>query len=54
MMIGQTLPLGSSPRSVLIDGRRAKHVQTRVTNRGVEVTVPVCGDGLHTLVIITT
>ena len=53
MMIGQALPMGSSPRRVLIDGRRAKHVQIRTTNRGVEVAVPVSGGGVHTLVITT-
>lgn len=50
-MIGQTLPRGTSPKHVEIDGHRARHVHIRVTNRGVEVTVAVSGNGVHTLII---
>ncbi|HYZ81486.1 MAG TPA: hypothetical protein VE571_09475 [Solirubrobacteraceae bacterium] len=49
--IGQTLPAGSSPESVTLDGRRVRRAQVRATNRGVEVTVPVRGAGPHTLAV---
>ena len=49
--IGQTLPAGSKPASVRLDGRRAHGVQVRDTNRGVEVTAPVTGRGPHSLVV---
>jgi hypothetical protein len=49
--IGHTLPAGSTPASVLFDGQPAHNVDVRQTNRGVEVTVPVQGDGPHTLVV---
>jgi hypothetical protein len=52
-LIGHTLPRGTSPRRVTLDGHRAKRVRVRTTNRGVEVTVPVSGNGMHTLVITT-
>jgi hypothetical protein len=52
-MIGHTLPRGTSPRTVMVDGHRARHVHIRTTNRGVEVTVAVSGNGVHTLVITT-
>jgi hypothetical protein len=51
--IGHTLPAGSTPASVRLDGRRAHGVQVRDTNRGVEVTVPVTGSRPHTLVVTT-
>ena len=51
--IGQTLPAGSSPTSVRLDGRAAHGVQVRDTNRGVEVTAPMTGSGPHTLVVTT-
>lgn len=51
--IGHTLPAGSTPASVLVDGQRAQNVDVRQTNRGVEVSVPVKGDGPHTLVVTT-
>ncbi|MBV8998491.1 MAG: hypothetical protein JO304_05500, partial [Solirubrobacterales bacterium] len=49
--IGHTLPVGSTPASVLVDGQPARDVDVRQTNRGVEVTVPVDGRGVHTLVV---
>jgi hypothetical protein len=49
--IGHTLPAGSTPSTVTVDGQRAQHVIVRQTNRGVEVTVPVRGDGPHTLIV---
>jgi hypothetical protein len=51
VQIGQTLPAGSRPASVRVDGRRAHGVQVRDTNRGVEVTAAVSGGGPHTLVV---
>jgi hypothetical protein len=53
VQLGHTLPAGSRPGSVRLDGRPAHGVQVRDTNRGVEVTVPVAGSGPHTLVVTT-
>jgi hypothetical protein len=49
VQIGQTLPAGSRPASVTLDGHAVHGAQVRDTNRGVEVTVPVAGGGPHTL-----
>ncbi len=49
VQIGQTLPTGSQPASVTLDGHAVHGAQVRDTNRGVEVTVPVTGGGPHTL-----
>ena len=49
LQIGQTLPRGTTPATVLLDGQPAHNVAARLTNRGVEVTVPVQGSGPHTL-----
>jgi hypothetical protein len=51
VQIGQTLPAGSEPASVRLDGRPARGVTVRDTNRGVEVTAPVTGHGPHSLVV---
>jgi hypothetical protein len=51
LQIGHTLPTGTMPRTVRVDGHVARHVTIRQTNRGVEVTVPVSSSGMHTLVI---
>jgi hypothetical protein len=51
--IGHTLPAGTRPGTVLVDGSPAKDVSVRNTNRGVEVTVPVGGEGPHTLSVTT-
>jgi len=55
MVLGVTLPLGSRVGTVTLDGRRARHGSVQVTNRGMEVTVPVrrgARDGApHTLVL---
>ena len=53
VQIGQTLPAATMPRTVQIDGRPARHVAIRVTNRGVEVTVAIRSSGSHTLVVTT-
>jgi hypothetical protein len=49
VQIGQTLPAVSKPASVTLDGHAVHGAQVRLTNRGVEVTVPVTGSGPHTL-----
>jgi hypothetical protein len=46
--LGHTLPRGSRPTTVRLDGRVVHHYRTSTTNRGVEVTVPT-GPGHHTL-----
>ena len=51
VVIGHTLPRGSRPAAVLLDGRPVHHYQVRQTNRGVEVTLPT-GRGQHTLVVM--
>jgi hypothetical protein len=53
LQIGHTLPTGTMPRTVRVDGHVAHHVTIRQTNRGVEVTVPVSSSGMHTLVMTT-
>ncbi len=53
LQIGHTLPAGTTPATVLVDGRTVRGAAVRRTNRGVEVTVPVQGNGLHTLVVTT-
>jgi hypothetical protein len=49
LSIGHTLPAGSTVAEAELDGKRVKP-QTRITNRGLEVTVPT-GAGTHTLVV---
>ncbi|HEY1568779.1 MAG TPA: hypothetical protein VGF68_17245 [Solirubrobacteraceae bacterium] len=51
--IGHTLPAGSTPASVVVDGRPVSNATVRNTNRGVEVTAPVQGNGPHTLLVTT-
>jgi hypothetical protein len=51
LQIGTTLPSGSTAQTVTVDGHPARHVSLRDTNRGVEVSVPVSGDGVHTLIV---
>jgi hypothetical protein len=48
--IGHTLPRGSTPATVTLDGHAVQHFAVRQTNRGTEVTVPT-GAGHHTLTI---
>jgi hypothetical protein len=48
--IGYTLPRGSRPSSVTLDGDRVHSYDSRSTNRGLEVTV-VTRPGEHTLKI---
>jgi hypothetical protein len=49
--IGHTLPAGSTPATVVVDGHSVQNAAVRQTNRGVEVTVPVSGNGPHTLTV---
>jgi hypothetical protein len=52
VVIGHTLPRGTQPVSVVLDGRVVHNYQTRVTNRGTEVTVAT-STGSHTLIVVT-
>ena len=52
VFIGHTLPRGSQPATVTLDGRTVHNYQVRTTNRGVEVTIAT-GAGNHTLTITT-
>jgi hypothetical protein len=48
--IGHTLPRGTRPASVVLDGRPVHHYELRETNRGNEVTVETTA-GHHTLFV---
>lgn len=50
VIIGGTLPGGTRPTAVELDGQPVTHFGIRWTNRGTEVTVPTTA-GQHTLVI---
>jgi hypothetical protein len=49
--IGHTLPRGATVASVVLDGRPVDDYATRVTNRGLEVTVTAAPGRRHTLVV---
>jgi hypothetical protein len=49
LVIGHTLPRGSRPAAVRLDGRRVHRYRVRTTNRGVEVTVPARPGRRHVL-----
>jgi hypothetical protein len=51
VVIGHTLPRGTTPTAVLLDGHVVHGYQVSTTNRGTEVTVPT-GTGQHTLTVI--
>ena len=54
LVLGHTLPRGTRPARVVVDGRRVRHYEVRSTNRGEEVTVTLHGrkaGGRHTLVV---
>ena len=53
LVIGHTLPRGSRPAVVRLDGRRVKHYDARQTNRGLELTVTAKAGAQHTLTITT-
>jgi hypothetical protein len=50
VMIGHTLPRGSHPAAVYLDGHRVQHYRMVQTNRGVEISVATQG-GQHTLTV---
>lgn len=50
VLIGATLPHGSQPAAVVLDGTAVHNYTVTQTNRGAEVTVPA-GIGHHTLVV---
>jgi hypothetical protein len=52
VVIGHTLPRGTTPATVLLDGQAVHNYRVSVTNRGTEVTVPT-STGQHTLVVTT-
>jgi hypothetical protein len=51
VMVGHTLPRDAKPTSVVLDGKRLKHYDSRVTNRGLEVAVEAKAGQRHTLTI---
>jgi hypothetical protein len=51
LLIGHTLPRDAKPTAVLLDGKRLKHYDAQVTNRGLEVVVPAKAGARHTLTI---
>ena len=53
LVIGHTLPHGSRPAAVVLDGRRVRHDDARETNRGLEVSVAARPGAQHTLTIAT-
>jgi hypothetical protein len=50
VIIGHTLPRGTHPVTVVLDGRQVHNYTVTQTNRGAEVTVPTTL-GAHTLTI---
>jgi hypothetical protein len=52
VVIGHTLPRGTAPATVLLDGHAVRHYTVRTTNRGNEVTVPT-SPGRHTLTVLS-
>jgi hypothetical protein len=52
LVIGHTLPQGTSPERVSLDGRPVRHFGARATNRGVEVTVKAQPGRRHVLEVV--
>jgi hypothetical protein len=52
VIIGTTLPGGTRPAAVTLDGQTVTHFTARRTSRGTEVTVPATA-GRHTLTVTT-
>jgi hypothetical protein len=52
LVIGHTLPRGSRPAIVRLDGRTVHRYRVRTTNRGVEVTVPARPGRRHVLEVV--
>jgi hypothetical protein len=51
LVIGHTLPRGTRSAAVAVDDSPVKRYAAALTNRGLEVTVPVTGGAQHTLVV---
>jgi hypothetical protein len=51
LVIGATLPRGTRPTRVVLDGRVVHNYTATQTNRGVEVTVPASPGARHVLVV---
>jgi hypothetical protein len=51
LIVGHTLPRGSRPIAVTLDGQPLKHYDARLTNRGLEVTAPAQPGAQHTLTV---
>ncbi len=51
--IGHTLPAGSPVKQVLLNGQAVRRFSSRVTNRGLEITVRATGSGPFTLTVIS-
>ena len=49
LQIGHTLPRGSTPSNIQLDGKAVHDATATQTNRGVEVAVPAHGSAMHTL-----
>jgi hypothetical protein len=52
LVLGHTLPRRSTPAVVRLDGRKVKRYDARLTNRGVEVTVPARPGKRHVLQVV--
>jgi len=50
VVIGHTLPRGTNPAAVVLDGKRVNNYKVDQTNRGNEVMIPTSA-GHHTLTI---
>ena len=50
VVIGHTLPRGTNPAAVVLDGKRVNNYKVVSTNRGNEVMIPTSA-GHHTLTI---
>ena len=53
LVVGHTLPAGATVKAVQLDGSQVKKFDTRLTNRGLEVTAPAKAGEQHTLTITT-
>ena len=51
LLLGHTLPRGSTVSSVELDGRPVTDYQSRETNRGLEIRVPADPAERHTLIV---
>ena len=51
LVVGHTLPRGSRPSAVTLDGHQLKHYSATPTNRGLEVSAATRPGGPHTLTV---